>query len=321
MLLKDPINDKFTLKATREGYGDGLSAAGDLYKNLVVLDADLSGSTKTSVFAKKFPKQFFNFGVAEQNLVGHAAGFALSGMLPVASSFAIFLTGRAWEIVRNSVAYPNLNVKLAASHAGITLGEDGASHQIIEDIGLMRAIPNMKVLVPADYWQAYHAIQAALKIHGPVYIRLGRSKLPMLYSQEETPEIGRANIIQEGERIAFFSAGVMVYEAWSLAKMFEEKYRVKPWVIDLFSIKPLDEELILRVASQVEHIYTFEEHNILTGLGSAVAEFLSEHGPIRIKRIGMKDKFGQSGTADDLMKHYGLKASDLFSSLFSDWSL
>ena len=319
MLIKNPLIDNFDKKATREGYGDGLVEAGATYKKLVVLDADLSGSTKTSVFAKKFPDRFFNFGVAEQNLVGHAAGFALSGMLPVASSFAIFLTGRAWEIVRNSIAYPNLNVKLAASHAGITLGEDGASHQIIEDIGIMRVIPNIKVLVPADYWQAYHAIHEALKVDGPVYIRLGRSKLPMLYAQKDIPKIGKANIIQKGSNIAFFSVGVMVYEAWCLAKMFEKKYKIKPWVIDLFSIKPLDEKLILKVASQVESIYTLEEHNVLTGVGSAIAEFLSEHRPIKIKRIGINDEFGQSGTADDLMKHYGLKAEEIFNTHFSHW--
>ncbi len=319
MLIENPLTDDVDKKATREGYGDGLAVAGDIYDKLVVLDADLSGSTKTSVFAKKFPDRFFNFGVAEQNLVGHAAGFALSGMVPVASSFAIFLVGRAWEIVRNSIAYPNLNIKLAASHAGITLGEDGASHQIIEDIGIMRAIPNMKVLIPADYWQAYHAIHQALAINGPVYIRLGRSKLPMLYAQTDIPEIGKAKIIQEGEKLAFFSAGIMVYEAWCLAKIFEEKYHIKPWVIDLFSIKPIDEELLLKVALQVESIYTFEEHTILTGLGSAVTEFLSEHQPIQVKRVGINDEFGQSGSADDLMKHYSLKAPELFSRLFSNW--
>ena len=319
MLVKNPLANNLIQKATREGYGDGLAAAGEIYEKLVVLDADLAGSTKTSIFAKKRPDHFFNFGVAEQSLVGHAAGFALSGMIPVVSSFAMFLTGRAWEIIRNSIAYPNLNVKLAASHAGITLGEDGASHQIIEDIGIMRAIPNMKVLVPADYWQAYHAIQQALTVNGPVYIRLGRSKLPILYSQKYIPKIGKAKVIQKGEKLAFFSAGVMVHEAWCLAKIFEEKYRIKPWVIDLFSIKPLDEELILEITSQVESIYTFEEHNVLTGIGSAITELLSEKHPIRIKRSGIQDKFGQSGTADDLMKYYGLRAPELFSSLFSNW--
>ena len=315
MLIQNPLKDEFAEKATREGYGDGLADAGESNSKIVVLDADLSGSTKTSVFAKRFPERFFNFGVAEQNLVGHAAGFALSGLTPVASSFAIFLTGRAWEIVRNSVAYPDLNVKLAASHAGITLGEDGASHQIIEDIGLMRSIPNMKVLVPADYWQAYHAIQKAIECKGPVYIRLGRAKVPMLYSEQGKPEIGKANVIQEGKELALFASGVMVYEAWCLAKKIEERYKIRPWVIDIFSVKPLDEKQILKIASQVKKVYTFEEHNIMTGMGSAISELLGEQHPIRIKRFGLNDKFGQSGTAKVLMEHYGLTSDKLLTSL------
>ena len=318
MLIQDPLTDSVKKKATREGYGQGLVELGEKNERIVVLDADLSGSTKTAVFAKKFPERFFNFGVAEQNMVGHAAGLALSGLLPVVSSFAIFLTGRAWEIVRNSVVYPHLNIKLAASHAGITLGEDGASHQIIEDIGLMRSIPTMKILVPADFWQAYHSIHMAIEADGPFYIRLGRSKVPMIYSREDVSASQKVYIIQEGGEIAFFSTGVMVYESWKAAKILEQKFNLKIWVVNIFSIKPLDIDPILMIAKRVKKIYTFEEHNVQTGFGSAIAELLSEKHPLTIKRIGIQDKFGQSGSAEGLMSHYNLSADKLVHYLEKD---
>ncbi len=310
--IKDPIKNEIPKAATREGYGKGLAEIGKKYSNVVVMDADLSGSTKTKEFASHFPDRFFNFGVAEQGMVAHAAGMSLSGLIPVASSFAIFLAGRAWEIVRNSIAYPDLNVKLVASHAGITVGEDGASHQVIEDIGLMRCMPHMKVMVPADYWQAFHTIKAAIEDTGPVYVRLGRSKIPIIYAENTPVTIGKANIIQEGgNRVAFFAIGSMVYEAWKAARILEEKHAIRPWVVDAVSVKPMDSDTLIHVSKKVKKVFTFEEHNVLTGFGSAVAELLSQTFPIEIQRIGMQDEFGQSGTAEALMEHYGLTASKI----------
>ncbi len=316
--LNNPCTNDIELKATRDGYGQGLVDLAQEHEKIVVLDADLSGSTKTNLFAKKYPKRFFNFGVAEQNMVGHAAGLSIAGFIPVASSFSIFLIGRAWEIVRNSIAYPNLNVTLAGTHAGITLGEDGASHQIIEDIALMRAIPNMNVLVPSDYWQAYQAIRLAISIPSPVYIRLGRPKRPVLYTKNIICKLGQGNVIQEGKKYAFFAIGVMVYEAWKAARMLEEKYKIRPWVVDMFSVKPLDTQLLLHIAKQADHVVTFEEHNILAGFGSAVSEILSTHCPKKITYIGINDQFGQSAPADVLMSHYHLTAEKIVQKLEKD---
>ena len=311
---KDPLNNSsFETKATRDGYGEALAELGETNNKIVVLDADLSGSTKTNIFAKKFPNRFYNFGVAEQGLVGHAAGFAISGLIPVVSSFAIFLTGRAWEIVRNSVAYPNLNVKLVASHAGISLGEDGASHQIIEDIAIMRVIPNMTVIVPSDYYQTKLALQEALKLTTPVYIRVSRPKVPALYKEDAPFKIGKYNIIQEGEKIAFLATGIMVYEAWKLARLVEEKYKIRPWVVDCHTIKPIDVDTLEKVSSKVDKIITFEEHNVLAGFGSAVKEALNV--PIPIINHGIYDVFGQSGTFEDLMDHYNLSAKKMLECL------
>lgn len=321
MPVSDPLSDDLEKKATRAGYGAGLLNAGQNNDSIVVLDADLSGSTKTNQFAKEFPDRFFNFGVAEQNMIGQAAGFALSGLIPVASSFAIFVTGRAWEIVRNSVAYPGLNVKLAASHAGVTLGEDGASHQIIEDIALMRAIPGMTVLVPADYWQAYHAIKAAIEYRGPVYIRLGRPNIPMIYSENDSFEIGKAKILQEGAKVAFISTGVTVYESWKAARILEKEKGIKPWVVDFSTVKPIDEKALLKATGNVDHVFTFEEHNIMGGFGSAVTEVLSEKNPVKTTRIGIDDRFGQTGTLADLMKEYGLSADKIVERVTSELSL
>lgn len=318
MLIRDPLNDEFEKKATRDGYGDGLVALGEQYNDLLVLDADLSGSTKTKSFSKKFPERFYNFGVAEQNMVGHAAGLAMAGMRPVASSFAMFLTGRAWEIVRNSIAYPGLNVKLAASHAGITLGEDGASHQTVEDIALMRVIPGMKVLVPADYWQAYHAIAAAFESDGPVYIRLGRPKLPMIYDQSEKFKIGTAKKIQDGEKAAFIAMGVTVFEAWKAARIIENETGIKPAVYDFSTVKPIDSEALDYISENFSKIYTFEEHNTRAGLGSAVAEYVVQNRPVPVTMTGIDDTFGQSGSVNDLLEHYGLTAERIAGSLIND---
>lgn len=315
MPVNDILSAELPKKATRDGYGDALVAMGEQYSKLVVLDADLSGSTKTKPFAKKYPDRFFNFGVAEQNLVGQAAGLALSGMLPVASSFAIFLTGRAWEIVRNSVAYPGLNVKLAATHAGITLGEDGASHQIIEDISIMRTIPGMTVLVPADYWQAYRALEAALSHEGPVYLRLGRPGIPVFYEEQDSFVIGKGRVLQEGEKVAFIACGVMVLEAWRAALKLKSE-GINATVVDMSTVKPLDIELLEKLTKTHERFITFEEHNIIGGLGSAVAEFTSSlANPVQVTRVGIEDTFGQSGSISDLMKHYKLSSDELIPKL------
>lgn len=311
MLMQDPLNDKIEKKATRDAYGKALEDIGQKHKNVVVLDADLSGSTKTKGFSTKYPERFFNFGVAEQNLVANAAGFARTGLIPFASTFAMFLTGRAWEIVRNTIAYPCENVKLVATHAGITLGEDGASHQSLEDVAIMRVIPNMTVVVPADYNQTYKAIHAAIEHKGPMYIRLGRPNVPMIYGENDTYTIGKANLLQEGKKVAFIANGIMVYEAWKAARLLEKETGIRPYVIDMHTVKPLDTAMIQNVGEQVDVIYTFEEHNIIGGLGSAVSEYASENLKCRVVRTGINDQFGQSGTPDNLMKHYGLNAENL----------
>ena len=317
VLKADQLTGNLDKKATRDGYGTALVDIGAENSKVVVLEADLSGSTKTKKFSEKYPDRFYNFGVAEQNLMGQAAGLALSGLIPVASSFAMFASGRAWEIVRNSIAYPHLNVKIAATHAGITLGEDGASHQIIEDLALMRVIPGMTVLVPADYWQAYNGLKAAVEYNGPVYLRLGRPALPMIYEKSDPFVIGGSHILQKGKDVTFIACGVMVYEAFLAAQLIEKQSGVKPTVIDAYSIKPLDEKTILAETSQVKLVCTFEEHNVVAGLGSAVAELLSAHNPKKMIRFGMQDEFGQSGEIKDLMKHYKLTADELAKNIIS----
>jgi transketolase len=311
MLVTDPLSDKLEKKATRDGYGVALENIGAVNPKVVVLDADLSGSTKTKSFSTKFPDRFFNYGVAEQNLVGNAAGFARSGLIPFASTFAMFLTGRAWEVVRNTVAYPGENVKLVATHAGITLGEDGASHQSLEDIAIMRVIPGMTVIVPSDYNQTIKVIKAVVDYKGPVYVRLGRPNIPVMYSEDDTYEIGKANMIQEGSGIAFIATGIMVYEAWKAAKLLEKESGVKPYVIDMHTIKPLDRQILAGLEGKVKHIFTFEEHNIIGGLGSAVSEYISENCLASVSRIGINDQFGQSGTPSALVEYYKLNAENL----------
>lgn len=298
-------------KATRDAYGDALVELGKEKENIVVLDADLSGSTKTSKFAREFPGRFYNVGVAEQNLVGMAAGFALSGLTPFVSSFAMFLSGRAWEIVRNSVAYPGLNVKLVASHGGITVGEDGASHQCIEDISIMRTIPEMKVILPSDYNETVQVIKRIAEIDGPVYVRTGRSAVPILnrpssYSFRE----GVGELRKEGSDVTLIAAGIMVQEADIAAEMLASE-GISAAVINMASIKPLDENLILEWAQKTGAVVTAEEHSIIGGLGSAVAEFLSENHPVPVLRLGVRDVFGQSGKANSLLDHYRLRASEI----------
>ncbi len=280
-------------------------------QDVVVLDADLSGSTKTSKFRGEFPDRFINVGVAEQNLVGIAAGLALSGMTPFASSFAMFLSGRAWEIVRNSVVYPGLNVKLVASHGGVTVGEDGASHQCIEDFSTMRTIPEMRVVVPADFTETKMAVHAAAELQGPLYMRCGRSKVPVLEHKKNYKfQIGKGELRRDGKDVTIIACGVLVHEADVAAERLA-KQGIDAAVINMASIKPLDAAMVLRLAKKTGCIVTAEEHNIIGGLGSAVTEAVTEKYPVPVLRMGMPDKFGQSGDAEELLDHYKLRAKDI----------
>lgn len=296
--------------ATREAYGKALAKLAKTNDKVVVLDADLSKSTKTASFKEVCEERFINVGIAEQNMIGTAAGLAASGMIPFASSFAIFASGRAFEVIRNSVAYPKLNVKVAATHAGLTVGEDGATHQAIEDISLMRSIPNMTVLNPADGVEAEAAVLKAAEINGPVYIRLGRSKVPTIFDENYKFEIGKGVELSEGNDIAIIATGVMVAQALE-AKETLAKEGINARVINIHTIKPLDEEIIVKAAKETKAIITAEEHSIIGGLGSAVAEVVSEKAPVIMKRIGVNDTFGESGDGSELMDRYGLNAKNI----------
>lgn len=296
--------------ATREAYGKALAALGKENENVVVLDADLSKSTKTAVFKKEFPERFFNMGIAEQNLIGTAAGLSTSGKIPFASTFAMFASGRAFEIIRNSVCYPKLNVKICATHAGITVGEDGATHQALEDLACMRAIPNMVVLNPADDVSAQKAVFAMASYNGPVYARFGRAAVPVIYDEDLAFEIGKGIEVKAGKDVTIIATGIMVAEALD-AKEILAKEKIDARVIDMHTIKPIDKDIIIKAASDTGAIVTAEEHNIIGGLGSAVSEVLVENKPVPMKRIGTKDTFGESGKPNDLMKKYGLTAEDI----------
>lgn len=296
--------------ATRDAYGKKLAEIGEKYANIVVLDADLSCSTKTGIFAKKFPQRFFNMGVAEQDMMGTAAGFALSGKIPFVSTFAMFATGRAWEIVRNSIVYPHLNVKICASHAGLTVGEDGASHQTVADVALMRVLPGMTVLLPADAVETEQMVEAAVHIEGPVYIRLGRAKCPVIFDSTYQFKVGKAKVLREGSDLAIMACGIMTAHALEAAKNLEQQ-GVQTTVVNFSTLKPLDTETLLKVAQKTKCVLTLEEHSILGGLGSAVAEYLSGAYPVPVHRMGVKDQFGQSGTAEDLLKAYHLMPEDI----------
>lgn len=291
--------------ATRDAYGNALVKLGQINEDIVVLDADLAGSTKTGKFKENFPQRFFNVGVAEQNLIGTAAGFALSGKIPFASSFAIFATGRAFEQIRNTVAYPKLNVKIAATHAGLTVGEDGASHQALEDIAIMRAIPNMTVLVPADGVEAEQAVMAAANIDGPVYLRLGRPGVPVLYGDDYSFQIGQANLLRQGNQVGIVATGVMVSIALEAAEALAQE-GIEAAVLNMSTIKPLDTTSLVQLARTTGALVTAEEHNIMGGLGSAVAETVAEHHPVPVLRVGVEDVFGQSGTPNELLTEYDL---------------
>ncbi|MEW9121216.1 MAG: transketolase family protein [Thermotaleaceae bacterium] len=297
--------------ATREAYGKALAALGEHNKDVVVLDADLSKSTKTAVFQKSFPNRFFNMGIAEQNLMGTAAGFATAGKIPFASTFAMFATGRAFEIIRNSIGYPNLNVKICATHAGITVGEDGASHQALEDLACMRAIPNMVVMNPADAVSAEKAVFAAADYKGPVYIRFGRLNVPVVYDAATFSfEIGKGIEVKAGKDVALIGTGIMLAEALKAREILLQE-GIEARVIDMHTIKPIDKEIIIKAAEETGAIVTAEEHNIIGGLGSAVAEVLVENKPVPMKRVGTMDTFGESGKPDALMEKYGLTAAKI----------
>lgn len=297
-------------QATRDAYGKALVALGAENPNIVVLDADLSKSTKTADFAKHYPERFFNMGIAESNLLGTAAGFATTGKIPFASTFAVFATGRAFEQIRNSIAYPKLNVKIAATHAGVTVGEDGGSHQAIEDVAIMRSLPNMTVLVPADGEETRQVIFAAADYNGPVYIRMGRLDVPLLFDENYTFEIGKANVIRKGFDVAIFANGMMVAAALEAAEELEQE-GIQASVINVASVKPLDVETIVSYANKTGAVVTAEEHNIIGGLGSAVAEALSEHSPTPLVRVGIKDTFGESGRPLELVEKYGLTKKEI----------
>lgn len=303
-----------TKMATRDAYGKALVKLGQINDNVVVLDADLSKSTKTNDFCKAFPSRFFNMGIAEQNLIGAACGFATAGKIPFTSSFAMFATGRAFEVIRNSVAYPKLNVKICATHAGLTVGEDGASHESIEDMAIMRAIPNMTVLVPADGVEAEQMILEAAKFNGPMYVRLGRSAVPTIFDENYKFQIGKGNVVRQGNDVSIIACGIMVNEA-ILAHEALKSEGINARVINMSTIKPIDRELIITAAKETGAIVTAEEHSIIGGLGSAVSEVVSEECPVVVKKVGVKDTFGESGTPAELLKKYGLTAEDIVNSV------
>lgn len=297
-------------ESTRVEYGKTLVKLGEEYPDIVVLDADLSGSTKTHLFAKAFPDRFFNMGVAEQDLMGTAAGLAVGGKIPFASTFAMFATGRAWEQIRQTIAYANLNVKIVASHGGVSVGEDGGSHQAIEDLALMRILPNMVVLVPADGPQTRAMVRWAAGYRGPVYIRTGRMPVPVIYDDSYRFELGRGSILREGQDVTLIGIGLMVHACLEAARLLEAE-GLSARVLNLACLKPLDWELVVDSAQRTGAVVTAEEHLVTGGLGSAVSEILSENWPVPIIRIGLRDVFGISGKPELLLKHYGLTADDV----------
>ena len=297
-------------KATRESYGEALVELGRKNDKVVVFDADLSGATKTSGFAKEFKDRFFNMGIAEQDMVATAAGISTCGKIPYASSFAVFLTGRAYDQVRNSICYPNLNVKLCGTHAGVTVGEDGATHQMLEDVALMRGLPNMKVFCPADENETKWIIEEISKIDGPCYVRLGRSKVPEIYGENEKFEIGKAKQIGDGEDATIFASGVTVAEAIKAMEALKEE-GINVRVVDICSIKPIDEEMIVKCAKETKKLISVEDHSIIGGIGTAIADVLVEKYPVKLTKIGVKDTFGKSGKADELVKYFGLDSESI----------
>ena len=296
--------------ATRDGYGKALVALGEQHDDIVVLDADLAGSTKTGMFAKAFPDRHFNCGIAEADMMSVAAGLAASGFTPFASSFAMFASGRAFEQIRNSIGYPHLNVKIGASHGGMSVGEDGASHQCCEDFALMRSIPGMVVICPADGVEAEAATKAAYAYQGPVYLRMGRLAVPVFHEEGFEFQIGKGKVMREGDDIAIIANGLMVYEAIKAGETLA-KEGINARIINMSTVKPLDEELVLKAAKECGKIITCEEHSVIGGLGEAVCSFLSENYPTPVRRIGVNDQFGFSAPAAEVLEAFGLCESNI----------
>ena len=289
--------------ATRQSYGEALAKLGEKNENIVVLDADLSSATKTSIFAKQFPDRFKNIGIAEQNLMGIAAGLAAYGKIPYVSTFAVFAAGRAYDQIRNSICYPNLNVKICATHSGITVGEDGATHQMLEDLSLMRTLPNMTVISPSDDTQTKWIIEKIANFEGPTYVRLGRLETPVIYDNNQKFEIGKAIKHGDGIDATVFATGVTVAESLK-AKEELEKENIHIRVVDIHTIKPIDKQMIIKCAKETKRLITVEDHSIIGGLGSSVCEVLAEEYPIKVERMGMQDRFGKSGKAEQLLKYF-----------------
>lgn len=296
--------------ATRQSYGEALLELGKKNENIVVLDADLSGATKTQIFAKEFPKRFFNMGIAEQDMMTTAAGMSTMGKIPYASTFAVFAAGRAYDQIRNSICYPNLNVKICATHSGVTVGEDGATHQMLEDISMMRTIPNMTVMCTSDDTQTKWAVKEISKIKGPVYLRLCRLASPIIYEEETKFEIGKAYQFGEGTDATVIATGITVSEALKAQEELE-KQGIHIRVIDMHTIKPIDREVIIKAAKETKKIITIEDHSIIGGLGSAVCEVLAEDYPAKVTRMGIHNCFGKSGKAEELMQYFNITAKDI----------
>lgn len=302
--------------ATRQAYGKTLVELGKEYDQIVVLDADLSKSTMTTHFATEFPHRFFNMGIAEQNMYGVASGMATCGKIVFASTFAMFAAGRAFEIVRNAIAYPMTNVKICATHAGLTVGEDGGSHQAIEDLALMRSIPGMVVLNPSDAVSTDKLLRQMAQIQGPVYMRLGRAAVPVVYDEDSNIQIGKGNCVRDGNDVTVIATGVMLDEAIKAAEQLAEQ-GISVRVIDMHTIKPIDREIIVKAARETKGIVTAEEHSVIGGLGSAVAEVLSQEHPAKMKILGVQDSFGESGKPGELMEKYGLTAKKIEEAVLS----
>jgi transketolase len=304
---------KWELKNMRPGFGEALVELGKRYHNVVALNADLSGSTTTSFFEASYPERFFNMGVAEQDMMGVAAGLASTGKIVFASTFAMFATGRCYDQVRQSIAYPKMNVKIVATHAGITVGGDGASHQMHEDLALMRVLPHMTVIAPADYWETKKAVLKVAETPGPCYIRTGRTDTPVIYGPDYDFKIGIADTLRDGSDVTIIAVGLMVYKAIEAAEALS-KQGISARVVNLSTIKPIDKNCIIKAAHETGAIVTAEEHNMIVGMGSAVAEVLLDHAPVPQRRVGIPDVFGESGESEELMEAYGLTVENIVES-------
>ena len=305
--------------ATRESYGKALTELGKVNPDVIVFDADLAGATKTGIFKKEFPDRHFDCGIAEANMVGVAAGMSTTGKIPFVSSFAMFLAGRAYEQIRNSVGYPHLNVKLGATHAGISVGEDGATHQCNEDIALMRAIPGMTVIVPCDDIEARQAVFAAAEIKGPVYLRFGRLAVPVINDESYKFEVGKAVELKKGDDVTIIATGLMVSRALDAAKMLEENKGIHARVINMHTIKPIDKDAIIAASKETKFIVTAEEHSVIGGLYSAVIEVTSSQAPCKVIPVAVMDTFGKSGPATELLEEYGLTAENIYNKVLENY--